>query len=48
MVSAYTFSAGFFGIIGALFIDQFGRKRALLFLYFGFTISTLFCALAPD
>src|SRR5204863_1903770 len=28
-------------------LDRFDRKRALLVLYFGFCIGTLFCALAP-
>mgnify|MGYP005752943283 CR=1 FL=1 len=48
LVSAYTFSAAISGFVSAFFIDHFDRKNALLFLYFGFTIGTLFCALAPN
>ncbi len=48
VVSAYTFSAGFVGIVGALFIDRFDRRSVLLGLYAGFAISNLLCALAPS
>lgn len=47
IVSAYTFSAGIFGFLGAFFIDRFDRKMALLFIYSGFIIGTLSCSLAP-
>ncbi|MES2836132.1 MAG: MFS transporter [Bacteroidota bacterium] len=47
IVSAYTFSAGIFGFLGAFFIDRFDRKAALLFIYSGFIIGTLACAVAP-
>ena len=47
IVSAYAIAAGLSGIIAAFFIDRFDRKRALLGLYAGFTLGTLFCALAP-
>src|SRR5262249_20802468 len=30
-----------------VFLDRFDRKRALLWLYLGFSLGTLFCALAP-
>jgi predicted MFS family arabinose efflux permease len=48
IVSTYTFSAGLFGLVAAWFIDRFDRKRALLWLYGGFGIGTLLCALAPN
>lgn len=48
LVSAYTFTAAISALLCALYIDRFDRKRALLFLYAGFALSTLFCALAPD
>ena len=48
VVSAYTFSAGLVGIVGAMFIDRFDRKKALLVLYAGFAFSNLLCALAPS
>jgi DHA1 family inner membrane transport protein len=47
LVSAYAFSAGVSGLLAALLIDRFDRKRALLFLYAGFALGTLSCALAP-
>ncbi len=47
MISAYTFSAGLFGLVGALFIDRFDRRNTLLTLYAGFALGTLLCALAP-
>ncbi|MEO7777908.1 MAG: MFS transporter [Fibrobacteria bacterium] len=48
IVSTYTFSAGLFGLVAAWFIDRFDRKTALLWLYSGFGLGTLACALAPN
>src|SRR3990172_2710656 len=48
IVSAYTFSAGIVGIIGAMFVDRFDRKTVLLTLYGGFAVSNLLCALTPS
>ena len=48
IVSSYTFSSGFFGLVGAFFIDRFDRRASLLTLYTGFAIGTGMCALAPD
>ncbi len=47
IVSAYAISAGISGIAAGFFLDRFDRKWALLSLYLGFAIGTLFCALAP-
>lgn len=47
-VSAYAFSAGISALLTAGFADKFDRKKLLLFFYIGFTIGTLFCALAPN
>jgi predicted MFS family arabinose efflux permease len=47
IVSSYAISAGISGIAAGFFLDRFDRKRALLGLYLGFTLGTLFCALAP-
>lgn len=47
IVSAYAIAAGISGATTGVFLDRFDRKRALLWLYFGFSIGTLFCALAP-
>jgi predicted MFS family arabinose efflux permease len=48
LVSAYTFSAGGVGFFGALYADQFDRKRFLLFNFMGFIIGTLMCGLATN
>jgi predicted MFS family arabinose efflux permease len=47
IVGAYGIAAGITGLAAGFFLDWFDRKRALLFLYFGFALGTLFCALAP-
>lgn len=47
LVASYTFSAGIAGFLAAFFVDNFDRKRVLLFGYIGFLLGTLFCALAP-
>ena len=48
LVAAYTFSAGASGFLAAFFVDNFDRKRVLLFGYIGFLIGTFCCALAPS
>ncbi|HSZ24465.1 MAG TPA: MFS transporter [Cytophagaceae bacterium] len=48
LLSSYTLSAALAGIVGAFFIDKFDRRRALLFLYTGFTLSNLACAISND
>ena len=48
LVSAYTFSAGLVGFFAAFYIDKFDRKKAMLFLYAGFTVGTLACALSES
>jgi predicted MFS family arabinose efflux permease len=47
IVAAYGVSAGLMGIAAGFYLDWFDRKRALLWLYAGFALGTLFCALAP-
>ncbi|WP_166442520.1 MFS transporter [Phragmitibacter flavus] len=47
LVAVYTFSAAIAGVAGALFVDRFDRRTALLFTYGGFILGTLACALAP-
>jgi predicted MFS family arabinose efflux permease len=47
IVSSYAISAGISGVATGFVLDRFDRKRALLVLYLGFTLGTLFCALAP-
>lgn len=46
LVSAYTFTAGLSGILASFYMDYFDRKKSLLFLFIGFTVSTAFCGLA--
>lgn len=48
LVSAYTFSAGIVGFLGALYADHFDRKKFLLFNFTGFIVGTFMCAIATD
>lgn len=48
LVSSYTFSAGIAGILAAIFLDRFDRKKTMLVVYMGFVLGTLLCALAPN
>jgi predicted MFS family arabinose efflux permease len=48
LVSAYTFAAGASGLLAALFVDRFGRKKLLLILYALFALATLACGLATS
>jgi multidrug resistance protein len=48
LVSSYTFSAGISSFLGAFFLDRFDRKKILLWVYVGFMIGTLGCALSPS
>src|SRR5882672_6724028 len=44
IVSAYAISAGVSGVAAGFLLDRYDRKRALLWLYLGFTVGTLLCA----
>lgn len=48
IVSAYALSAGVCGVAAGFVLDRFDRKSALLWLYAGFGLGTLCCALAPS
>lgn len=48
LVASYTVSAGVAGFFGAFLIDRYDRKKALLFMYAGFTLGTLACAISPS
>lgn len=48
LVSSYTFMAGISGFLASFYMDLFDRKKSLLFLFAGFTLATVFCALARD
>ncbi|MBD0332758.1 MAG: MFS transporter [Chitinophagaceae bacterium] len=47
IVAAYSYAAFASGIIAAFVIDNFDRKRSLLFGYSGFIIGTALCGFAP-
>jgi predicted MFS family arabinose efflux permease len=47
IVASYAIAAGLSGIIAGFFLDRFDRRKALLWLFLGFGIGTLSCALAP-
>ncbi len=47
IVSAYSYAAFTSGIIAAFVIDNFDRKKSLLFGYSGFIIGTFLCGIAP-
>ena len=46
LVSIYSISAAVAGIVATFYIDRFDRRRSLLVLFAGFTISTALCAAA--
>jgi predicted MFS family arabinose efflux permease len=48
LVAAYTLSAGISGFIAAFFVDQYDRKKVLLFGYIGFLAGTIACGVAPS
>jgi predicted MFS family arabinose efflux permease len=48
LVSAYAFGAFLSSLLGAMLIDRYDRRHALLFVYAGFSLGTLCCALAPN
>lgn len=45
LVSAYSGAAFLASLFGVFFLDVFDRKKALLFIYGGFAITTLICSL---
>lgn len=48
LVSAYAISAGASGFLLAGISDRYDRKQLLLFMYIGFIVGTLLCALASS
>jgi len=48
LVSAYALAAFCSSLVGVFYLDRFDRKRALLFIYFGFGLGTLACAFAES
>ena len=47
LVAAYGGAAAVAGLLGGFFLDRVDRKHALAWLYAGFILATLACALAP-
>lgn len=47
LVSSYTFCAGISGFLASFIMDQYDRKKLLIFFFIGFCVGTLACALAP-
>jgi MFS transporter, DHA1 family, inner membrane transport protein len=47
LVAAYTLSAFVSGFVAAFFVDDFDRKKVLIFAYIGFLLGTIGCGLSP-
>lgn len=47
IVASYTLSAGISGFTAAFFVDNYDRKKVLIFAYVGFVLGTLICGIAP-
>jgi MFS transporter, DHA1 family, inner membrane transport protein len=47
VVASYSIAAAVSGFSAAFFVDQFDRKKVLLFGYTGFVLGTLCCGIAP-
>ncbi|MCW3073906.1 MAG: major facilitator superfamily 1 [Flaviaesturariibacter sp.] len=47
IVAAYPITAFVSGIITSFYVDQFDRKKVLLFAYTGFIVGTIACGFAP-
>jgi predicted MFS family arabinose efflux permease len=48
LITAYTFSAAIFGFLGAFFLDRIERKDSFMFVFTGFAIGIMICALSPN
>ncbi len=48
IVAAYPVTACLSGLVAAFYVDQYDRKKVLLFAYIGFLAGTLCCGIAPD
>lgn len=48
VVSSYAFAAAISGLLSSFFIDNFDRKKVLLFFYTGFLVANVFCALSMN
>lgn len=48
VISSYAFAAAAMGILSSFFIDNYDRKRVLIFFYTGFLFANIFCALSVN
>ncbi|WP_291788592.1 MFS transporter [Cecembia sp.] len=48
LVSSYTFSAGASSFLGAFVLDKYDRRTITLWVFSGFLLATLACALSPN
>ncbi|WP_194776289.1 MFS transporter [Pararhodonellum marinum] len=48
LVSSYTFAAGFSSFLGAFVLDKYDRRTIMLWVFFGFFLGTVACALSPN
>lgn len=46
VISSYAFAAALSGLISSFFVDNYDRKKVLLFFYTGFLLANIFCALS--
>lgn len=46
VISSYAFAAAVMGLVSSFFVDNYDRKKVLLFFYTGFLIANAFCALS--
>lgn len=48
LVSSYTFSAGVSSFLGAFILDKYDRRTILMWVFLGFLLGTIACALSPS
>jgi predicted MFS family arabinose efflux permease len=48
LVSSYTLSAGISSFFGAFILDKYDRRSILMWVFLGFLVGTLACALSPN
>jgi multidrug resistance protein len=48
LVSSYTLSAGISSFFGAFILDKYDRRSILIWVFLGFLVGTLACALSPN
>jgi predicted MFS family arabinose efflux permease len=48
LVSSYTFAAGASSFLGAFVLDKYDRRSIMMWVFFGFFLGTIACALSPN